>query len=74
MILIGCTFSPIKETEYVKQTLPVAPADPVYYQVTFQKINGFYCLDVNNAKDILKNRELDNGVKTEYKAIWEGEK
>jgi len=41
------------------------------YPVTWAGENRLYCVDAENAKNLLKNRELDKGYKQELKTISE---
>ncbi len=50
------------------------PAPPEYYPVKFKSVEWApgqydYCLDVDNAKNLLKNRELDKGYQEEMRDI-----
>ena len=67
----GCS-SPIRKTEYAKPTIPELPAPPEYYEVVWQKVDGLYCVDANNAKNLLKNRILDKGFVEQHQEIIEG--
>ena len=60
------------KTEYIKQQIPPLPAEPQYYPVEFRKIDNNYCLDAQNAKNLLKNRELDKGYQQELREILQG--
>ena len=67
----GCS-SPIVKTEYVKPTIPELPAAPDYYEVIWQKVDGLYCVDSDNAKNLLKNRILDKDFIGQHRSIIEG--
>jgi len=41
------------------------------YPVVWSGGKGLYCVDAENAKNLLKNRELDKGYKQELKTISE---
>lgn len=71
MVLTGCTIpnNQIVRTEYVKQQIPDPPSPPDYYPVTFTIKDGYYRLDPENAKALLKNRELDKGYQGECTGI-----
>jgi len=74
--LIGCsplglTTSKIVKTEYVRPELQEVPEEPSYYKVEFFETNGSYCLDPENAKNLLKNIELMRGYCSELKLILE---
>jgi len=71
MLLVGCS-SPIVKTEYIKPTVPALPAPPDYYEVVWQKVDGLYCVDSGNAKNLLKNRILDKGFVEQHQEIIEG--
>ncbi len=49
--------------------VPDLPAPPEYYTVRFEPVDGFYCLDPENAGNLLKNRELDKGYQEELRTI-----
>lgn len=68
--LTGC--STIHSIEYIKQSIPELPEAPDYYSVMWQKWDGNYCVDEDNAKNLLKNRTLDKGYQMELKDILEG--
>ncbi len=70
--LTACIPSPARQivkTEYIRQQVPSPPAAPGYYPVEFTEQGGMYCLDLGNAKNLLKNRELDRGYQDEMKEI-----
>lgn len=69
-LMVGC--SSIVKTVYIKQELPYIPEKPDYYGVTFHEIERRYCLDENNAKNLLKNRILDLGYMEELRKILDG--
>jgi hypothetical protein len=74
--LIGCspfrlTTSKIVKTEYVSPELQEVPEEPSYYRIEFFKTNGSYCLDPENAKNLLKNIELMRGYCSELRLILE---
>ena len=69
MSLIGCSSKQIVKTEYIRQQVPDLPQEPEYYPVVWHNKLGFYCLDAENAKNLLKNRELDKGYQEEMKTI-----
>ena len=69
MSLIGCSARQIVKTEYVKQQIAELPQKPKYYPVQWQSKDGLYCIDINGAKALLKNRELDIGYQDEIKTI-----
>ena len=76
--LTACTSTrQIVKTEYIKQQIPPLPAEPEYYSVQFKSVEWApgqydYCLDPENAKNLLKNRELDKGYQEEMKEILQG--
>jgi len=55
--------------------VPSPPPAPDYYPVEFQAPGStpasvpLYCLDAENAKNLLMNRELDKGYQDEMKNI-----
>lgn len=64
--------SSIVKTIYLKPELPYIPAKPDYYRVTFHEMERGYCLNEDNAKNLLKNRILDLGYMEELRKILEG--
>ena len=66
MSLIGCGKSFINK-EYIYPTIPDDPVAPIYYPVEFQKVEDFYCLDNNGAKNLLKNKTLADDYINQYK-------
>jgi hypothetical protein len=83
--LIGCSTRQIVKTEYIRQQVAGLPKEPEYYPVQWQHPpvspltkggieGGGYCLDEDNAKNLLKNRELDKGYQEEMRRILEGMK
>lgn len=71
MSLIGCG-KPLVKTEYQKPNVPPLPAKPEYYPVTWKSVNGFYCLDVDSAKNNLKNEALRDDREAQLEEIIEG--
>lgn len=71
MSLIGCssTSNQIVKTEYIKQQIPELPQEPEYYEVRWQSVNGLYCIDESNAKNLLKNIKLMKGYQEEMQEI-----
>jgi len=68
--LTGCTQgNQIVKTEYIRQEIPSIPVSPEYYPVSFTERDERYCIDAENAKNLLKNRELDKGYQGELKDI-----
>ena len=59
----------VTKTEYIKQQIPSLPSEPDYYPVTFEKAGGSYCLNEEEAKALLMNRELEKGYSEEMKSI-----
>lgn len=75
MSLIGCSARQIVKTEYIKQQVPDLPKEPEYYPVKWYPYDlMFYCVDRIDAKNLLKNRELDKGYQEEMRKILEGMK
>ena len=72
MLLAGCGSNPIKETEYIRPTIPALPAPPDYYDVKWQKVGELYCVDERGAKGMLKNWELSKDYVTQHQQIIEG--
>ena len=83
MSLTACSSRQIIKTEYIKQQIPELPKEPEYYSVQWQVITPLhppldkggiergYCVDADNAKNLLKNRELGKGYQQELKIILE---
>lgn len=72
MSLIACSSTKqIVKTEYIKQQVPDLPKEPEYYPVQWQSKDGIYYFDTENAKNLLKNRELDKGYQKEMRTILE---
>ncbi len=70
MSLIGCSSTKqIVKTEYIKQQIPDLPKEPEYYPVQWQVKDGLYYFNAENAKNLLKNRELDKAYQEETKEI-----
>lgn len=72
--LTACTMPAgrqIVKTEYVRQHVPALPEKPVYYPVAWVKRDGYYCLDQDSTKNLLKNRALDKGYQGELAGILE---
>lgn len=53
--LTACSHAPLVKTEYIRPEVPAIPAMPQMYDVRFQASGGCYCLDEDNAKNLLKN-------------------
>ena len=81
--LTACSPRQAVKTEYIKQTIPELPKEPEYYPEKWQVITPLhppldkggiergYCVDADNAKNLLKNRELGKGYQQELKIILE---
>ena len=68
--LTGCTQgNQIVKTDYIRQEIPSIPASPEFYPVSFIKRDEYYCIDAENARNLLKNRELEKGYQDELKEI-----
>lgn len=61
----------IIKTEYIKQQIPELPKEPEMYPVAWAGVNGMYCVDAENAKNLLKNWELNKGNRQELRKILE---
>lgn len=53
--LTACFSTPLVKTEFIKAEIPPAPVLPEMYEVRWQASAGCYCLDEENAKNLLKN-------------------
>ena len=71
MLLTACC-KPIVEKEYVRPEIPATPADPVLYDVRWTLADGFYRLDEENAKNLLKDWELLRAQLDDLKTILDG--
>ncbi len=69
--LIGCSSNQVVRTEYIRPDIPPIPEEPEYYNVQWQKINKSYCLDADNAINLLKNIEFMKGYQLELKTMLE---
>jgi len=73
MSLTGCTSPQIKETEYIRPTVPALPPKPDYYPVRFKKVGQDYCFeDTESAKNQLKNKALQDGRENDLEQSLEG--
>lgn len=72
MSLMGCGSSPIVRTEYVRQQIPSLPSHPEYYPVQWAKAGDDYCLDTADAKNLLKNKALQDAREKDLEIIIEG--
>lgn len=81
VISSGCC-KPIVEKEYIQVTIPDIPADPEFYPVTWGTIRCpvydekqtcfYYYLDEKNAKNLLKDWELNRSQTEDLKTILKG--
>lgn len=73
VVLTACAINKeqIKQVEYIKPVVLEKPQKPEYFSVVYKKINGWYCLDVPNAKNQLKNEKLKDNYIFEYESIYE---
>jgi len=69
--LTGCTTK--TEYRYIKPVIPELPPEPAYYSVEWRKYefdNGsYYCLDKNNAKKLLMNKQLQDAYTRKLEEI-----
>ncbi len=68
----GCSLpaSTTARTEYIRQQVPAVPEPPAHYPVRFVKRDGSYCFETpEDAKNLLKNRELDSGYQEDLRGI-----
>ena len=65
-----------KEYVYMEPVFPAIPPEPVYFPVKWKPVNGLYCLDKENARNLLRNVELMRGYQRKLRTILEeyGEK
>ena len=61
-----------KEYVYVEPVFPSIPPEPVYFPVQWRTVDNLYCLDEENAQNLLKNIELMKGYQKKLKTILEG--
>ena len=69
ILLTGC--GTITKTIYIEKEIPYIPTKPEYYSVEWQSMTGLYCIDEDNAINLLKNRELDKSYQEEIRNILE---
>jgi|GEM_PF-752149 len=69
--LIGCSGNQIVKTEYIRPDIPDIPEEPVYYSVRWHKVEYYYCVDGESAKNLIKNIELMRGYQQELRLILE---
>lgn len=82
----ACSTAPLVKTEYIRQEIPPLPAAPDYYDVLWQiaplpsgertdaRGGSLYCLDEENAKNLLKNIILLRARAAELAGILESMK
>jgi hypothetical protein len=70
--LTACSGNQVVRTEYIRPYIPELPEEPEYYTVKWQRLEGRYCLDPDNAKSLLKNIELMKGYQDELREIIGG--
>lgn len=68
LCLTGCGNKSITKVEYIYPTVTI-PKEPTYYNVNWQKIDGKYCLSIEDAKNLLKNFYILKTYKDELKSI-----
>lgn len=54
--------------------LPNLPEKPKYYSVEWQFSNGLYCVTEDGAKNILRNKTLQDGYEFDLETIISGAK
>lgn len=72
MISLSACCKPIAQVEYVKQPVPELPSEPTYFNVQWLENVGLYCVDASNAKNLLKNIEIEKAYGNDLKAILDG--
>ncbi len=65
--LIGC--SRLVQTKYIKPEIPDIPEKPEYYDVQWFKIDSNYCVNKENAKNLLKNKAIDDAYQQKLRLI-----
>jgi hypothetical protein len=75
--LTACSGNQVVRTEYIRPDIPELPEEPEYYIVKWQKVGAYgdtplYCLDADDAKNLMKNIELMKGYQDELREIIEG--
>jgi hypothetical protein len=68
---MACSSKQTVKVEYIKQEIPPLPEPPQYYGVKFVKEKDRYCVSHEEAKNLLKNRELDKAYMEELRIILE---
>jgi len=63
---IGC--GTISKSVFVKPKPPEMPQEPSYYSVEWKDCDGNYCLDEENAGNLLKNKSLIDDFVNQLKA------
>lgn len=65
---MACSNKELVKTVYTYPEVTV-PEEPTYYSVKWNKTDGFYCVDIDNAKNLLKNYKIMNTYKDELKQL-----
>lgn len=65
---MGCGGRVITKVEYIYPDV-VVPEEPTYYVVQWQKVDNYYCVDIDNVKSLLKNYFILKAYKDELKLI-----
>ncbi len=60
------------KTQVVECTYPPKPEKPIYYKLDWDYENGKYCLDENGAKNLIRNKIMQDGYETDLEIIIEG--
>lgn len=68
LLSTACGSKTIVKTEYIYPIVNI-PEEPMYYNVYWKKIDDKYCLDIDNAKFLLKNYHIIKTYKDELKLI-----
>lgn len=72
VLLTAC--GPKITSNIIDCNLPKSPDKPKYYSVEWKFTNGLYCVTEDGAKDILRNKLLQDGYEFDLESILSGAK
>lgn len=70
-LLTACS-APVVDHRYIERTIPAPPAEPDYYALSWTQQGGWYCLDTEGARALMKDVELLRGNEQEMRRTLEG--